>query len=169
MTMKKTITGFAVLIGLASAASSAQAQARFATSSTDVVKAEKLEAQAKALYESPKEYRKAARLHVQAAELRPAGDIERVNDLRQAARLFYYSGAETTARETMVQAGDAAMADGDVVNAAGTFLDAAFLYRDAGMQATANELIRKAHLLSNSPLLSASDREAILSRIQATA
>lgn len=169
--MRKTITGgFAVLLGIAlGMPAPADAQARYAASSTDLAKAQQLEAQAEALYTVPNEYRKAARLHLRAADLRPAGDLERVAGLRQAARLFYYSGAMVDARETMVKAADAAMEAGDVLNAAETYLDAAFLYREAGMQAEMNTLVRKAQLLSNSPFLTARDRDSIRNRIQISA
>lgn len=165
---KITMVAFAGFLGLAFAAP-AQAQARYAASSRDVVEAERLEAEARALYTSPKQFRKAAQLHERAAELRPAGDLERARDLRQAARLYYYAGEGSAARRTMVAAGDAALEAGDVIAAAETYLDAAFLYREAGQADQRNELVRKAHLLSNSPLLSAQDRSAILSRIRVTA
>lgn len=162
------MSGLAILFG-AVLAVPADAQTRFASSSTDIARAEKLEAAAEALYTSPDDYRKAARLHEEAAALRPAGDLQRVSNLRQAARLFYYSGSKTTARETMVKAADAALEAGDVLNAASTYLDAAFLYREANMPARRNELVHKAQLLSNSPLLSAGDRSSILNRIQVSA
>lgn len=160
--------GFAVLFATALAAP-AGAQARFATDATDVARAEALEAKAEALYQSPGKYKQAARLHEQAAGLRPAGDEKRWTGLRQAARLYYYAGSASQSRAAMVRAADEAMAAGDVITAASTYLDAAFLFRETGRGAEAAELVRKAQLLSNSPLLSRQDRNAILSRIQAAA
>lgn len=160
--------GFALVAGLALAVP-AQAQTRYVTSGTDVTQAERLEEQAAALYDTPAKFKEAARLHEQAAELRAAGDVKRVSNLRQAARLWYYAGSESRALHTMVRAADDAMAAGDVVTAATTYLDAAFLYREANQPAQANELIRKAQLLSTSPLITSRDRDAILGRIQASA
>jgi hypothetical protein len=169
-TMNKTTTGFAVLLGVALAAPvQAQTAARFASTATDVARAAELESQAVALYESPRSFKRAARLHEQAAELRPAGDLVRIDDLRQAARLYHYAGSTGKARDLMVRAADAALAAGDVVSAAETYLDAAFLYQEAGMNAEVTTLVKKAQLLTNSPLITARDRTAILSRIQVSA
>jgi len=168
--MNKMMSGFAVLLGVALAAPvQAQTAARFASTATDVARAAELESQAVALYESPRSFKRAAKLHEQAAELRPAGDLVRIDDLRQAARLYHYAGSTAKARDLMVRAGDAALAAGDVLNAAETYLDAAFLYREAGMGGEVLQLVKKAQLLTNSPLISARDKSSILSRIQASA
>ena len=168
--MNKTMSGFAVLLGVALAAPvQAQTAARFASTATDVARAAELESQAVSLYESPRSFKRAAKLHERAAELRPAGDLIRVDNMRQAARLYHYAGSAAKARDLMVRAGDAALGAGDVLNAAETYLDAAFLYREAGMANEVQQLVKKAQLLTNSPLISARDKSSILSRIQASA
>jgi tetratricopeptide (TPR) repeat protein len=167
--MRTTIRGSFVLVAALALAAPANAQTRMVTGETNVSEAMQLEAQAAALYQAPSKYKDAARLHERAAELRPAGDVKRVDNLVQAARLWYYAGAQSRAREVMVRAGDGALAAGDVVTAATTYLDAAFLYRDAGQPAEANRLIQKAQLLSNSPQITSSDRDDILRRIQVSA
>jgi ATP/maltotriose-dependent transcriptional regulator MalT len=170
MTRKLIGGGFAVLMGMTLAAPvDAQTSARFASVETNVARAAELEAQATAMYHSPRDYKRAAKLHEEAAELRPAGDRIRVDDLRQAARLYHYTGSTLKARELMVQAAEDAHAAGDVVAAAESYLDAAFLYFEAGMPNEVTKLVEKAELLSKSPLISSSDRKMILSRIQVSA
>jgi tetratricopeptide (TPR) repeat protein len=166
--MKKTIAGAALVAAAMSvAAADANAQTRFASNDGNVAEAARLEAKAATLYHAPKRFNEAARLHERAAELRPVGDAQQIENLRQAARLYHYAGNDAKARETMHRAADTALATGHVVAAASTYLDAAFLYRRAGMTEQMNELIRKARLLTNSPALSSQERESILVRLNA--
>jgi hypothetical protein len=71
------------------------------------------EARAAELYDSPKQYRRAAGLHLKAAELRELGDPLRVRNQSFAARLYYYAGDRDRAQTTLeAAAGDARDAGG---------------------------------------------------------
>ncbi len=166
----KGIAAIALLLGAALAASAeAQSNARFTSSATNVAEAAELEARATGLYHSIRDYPRAAKLHERAAALRSAGDAQRVDNLRRAALLYHYSGKLTQARAAMTAAGDAALAAGDVRTAAAAYLDAAFLSKEDGLGEETNRLVRKAQLLTNSPLLSAQEKDAILRRIRVSA
>jgi hypothetical protein len=169
--MRKTILSSLVIgMTLVGTIDSVNAQMQFApkTAST-VASANDLEAKAAALYSTPKRYREAARLLMEAAGLREAGDPQRVKNLRQAGRLFYYTGNPESARAAMEQAADAALAVGDVKIAAEAYLDAAFLAQSVKSTAEVRRFIEKARLLTNSPLLSAEEKVIILERINAAA
>ena len=124
-----------------------------------------LESQAQAFFGTPKRYGDAAKLYVRAAEIRVAGDPQRIMDLMMASRMSYYDGSTTRAWEIMERAAEEALAAGDVVNAAHAFVDASFLAKEAGANTRVIELARRAQLLTSSPLLETAQREAILSRI----
>lgn len=131
------------------------------------VSPEELETQAQKLFESPKKYNDAVKLYVRAAEMRAPGDPVRITDLVMASRLSFYAGKEHRAAELMERAADEAHAAGDVVRAANAYIDASFLAREAGLELKVFELVKKAQLLTASPLLAKSDKEAILARIAA--
>ena len=131
------------------------------------VSPEDLEAQAQRLFETPKKYGEAVKLYVKAADMRSPGDPMRITDLVMASRLSYYAGKETRAAELMERAADEAHAAGDVVRAANAYIDASFLAQAAGNHLKVPELVKKAQLLTSSPLLAASERESILRRIAA--
>jgi hypothetical protein len=131
------------------------------------VSPEDLEAKAQQLFETPKKYGEAVKLFVKAADLRSPGDPMRITDLVMASRLSYYAGKETRAAELMERAADEAHAAGDVVGAANAYIDASFLAQAAGNGVKVPELVKKAQLLTSSPLLAASEREKILKRIAA--
>ena len=131
------------------------------------VSPEALEAKAKQLYETPKKYGEAVKLYVRAADMRTPGDPMRVTNLVMASRLSFYTGKKTRAADLMERAADEAHAAGDVVRAANAYIDASFLAQAAGNDVKVMELVSKAQLLTASPLLATSDREAILRRIAA--
>jgi hypothetical protein len=124
-----------------------------------------IEAQAKALHDQPRQYRRAAELYLQASDLRLASEPERVKNRKMAAQLFFYSGNVARARVVMEEAADAALAAGDIVTAAHTFLDASVLARGDNSDNDANRLARKAELLMKSPLVSTAHRQEVLGRI----
>ena len=166
--MRKTITGMAIVAGALLVGTGVEAQsARFAATDANVAQAAALEAKAATLYSAPKRFNEAARMLERAAELRPAGDAQQIDDLWQAARLYHYAGNGARARAAMLRAADTALATGHVVSAASTYLDAAYLHAQAGFTEQAKELIGKAELLSRSPTLSEKDRKAIVSRLNA--
>ncbi|MCI0435757.1 MAG: hypothetical protein L0271_19260 [Gemmatimonadetes bacterium] len=132
---------------------------------TDDVDAAVLESRAQSLFPVPKKYGEAAKLYLQAADLRVAGDPQRVADLMMASRLSYYNGRTSRAWEIMKRAAEEALATGDVINAAHAFVDASFLAKEAGAMTEVVALIERAQLLTASPLLDTNDRAAIRARI----
>jgi hypothetical protein len=124
-----------------------------------------IEAQARVLQEQPKQYRRAAELYMQASDLRTPAEPERIADRKMAARLFFYSGNTARARVVMEQAADWALAAGDILQAAHTYLDASVLARDSRASGEANRLAGKAELLTQSPVIAESARQEVLARI----
>lgn len=103
----------------------------------------------------------AAQLAEQAAELRAPGDPKGVTDLLIAASGRYYSGDPTHARALYVQAAERALADGDVVVAARSFMLAAIVANKQHDSATL-DLKARAERLAGSPLLTETQRRHIL-------
>jgi hypothetical protein len=124
-----------------------------------------LETQARSLFSSPTRYAEAVRLFVKAAELRDIGDPQRVKNLTMASRLTYYRGDTGDALDLMRRAADEAMSTGDVLAAAHAFMDSAHLAHEIGRTGVASELLKKAEMLSYSPLIAQDDREHIRLRI----
>lgn len=167
MTRKMMSTAFVVLV-LATSGAPAAAQTQLAMStrsSGPIEKAEELERQAEALYTQPDRYADAARLHMRAVELRPVGDPERIRGLAMAGRLFFYAGKVEDALGAMEQGATAALSAGDVLNAANAFVDASHLAGQLGRVQDAERLNERARLLTNSPLLSETDRRHIAGRL----
>jgi hypothetical protein len=129
------------------------------------LKADALRRQAELLYERPRSYRRAAALHEKEAQLRSVNDTERVNALAQSARLYAYVGDLGQARALMERAARSALQRGDVMRAAHALLDAAFLAIGDRDLNSGYALARQAGLLSQSPLLSEAERNAIVRRI----
>lgn len=129
-------------------------------------KALALREEAVALYAQPKRAAEAARLHVREARLRGPRDREAVEALIMAARLFSYANRPFDSRKTMEQAGDRAIAIGDVATAAHAYLDAAFIALNAREPAEVQRLGRKAFLLTDSPLLSLVERDQLRKRFK---
>lgn len=124
-----------------------------------------LAAQAESLYSTPRKWRKAASLHLRAAELRPIGDGSAVRDLSMAAHLYRAAGAEGRARAAMERAADQAAKRGDIFTAATAYVDAGFLALEARREDKVPALARKAELLAKSPLLTSEQRARIMSRV----
>lgn len=124
-----------------------------------------LEKQAASLYESPKHYKRAAALHIEAANLRALDDPMRVKNRALAAKLYYYAGDKSKGYELLRQAADEALAAGDVLVAASTYLDASYVALELKRGETVLELANKAKLLLSSPLVDARERDRLLSRI----
>jgi|SRR5690606_31805756 len=124
-----------------------------------------LEKQAAELYESPKQFKRAAALHVKAADLRAPDDPMRVKDRSLAGRLYYYAGDKAKGFELLRQAGDEALAAGDVLTAATVYLDASYVAQELKRGEAVLELANKAKLLLSSPLVDARERDRLLSRI----
>ena len=110
-------------------------------------------------------YRDAARLYRRSAEFRAAEDSVGVQCLTEAAALAYAAGDRSAARTDMARAAERALARGDLRAAALAYLDAAWIAQEQEKPGKVWELGHRAEILANSPLLSESDRGAILQRI----
>jgi hypothetical protein len=127
--------------------------------------ATRLEADALSLSESPTDLGRAAELFRQAAALRPAGDPVAMRDLIQAARYSFYSGKRERALKDFAAAAETALRFGDVLGAAESFLDAAWVAQQVRDGALALRYAVRAQELSASPLLNESDRTRLMSRL----
>jgi hypothetical protein len=111
----------------------------------------------------------AADLYRQAARLRDAGTLETARNYVKAGRLAYYAGEHRTAMFDLRNAGENAVAAGDVVTAARAYLDAAWIAVDLEEGELARDLTLRASRLTASPLLSQEDREYFQARVGSTA
>ncbi len=135
----------------------------------DVARALELEARAWAMRDQMNRYPTAARLYREAADLRPDHDPQKVENLRQASRMSYYSNRPDQASRDAEAAARAALRRGDVVTAADAFVDAAWLAARAGKAAQFEHLVEEATLLAGSPLLAEVQREQLLRRLEEAA
>ncbi len=162
----RTISVLAVIVAAGIVPSFARAQTSV-KSAPPAPAFQKVEKQANMLLDQPRKWTQAAALYEQAAALRPAGDPTGVQDLVVAAGAYRWSGHKGMAREVYVQAGERALAMGDVDNAARCFLLAAVVANEQKNYAVANDLNARARLLASSPLLSAGQRRNILAQFEA--
>jgi hypothetical protein len=128
------------------------------------VKADSLHDAAVALVAAHR-WRDAARLHRRSAALRAPDDPQGFKCLTNAAALAYASGDRSGAREDMADAAAQALARGDLRAAALAYLDAAWIAQEQNDPRQVWDLGHRAEMLAASPLLGASDRDAILQRI----
>jgi hypothetical protein len=131
----------------------------------DVARAEQLRAKALALYSEPGSWKRVAWLHERAARLRPPDDPRLIGDLVVAAALIDRYGNHRQARRLMEEAAGAALAVGDVAQAAHHYITAAIMANRTNDGATAWKLVNKAQLLANSPLLDKYACDCIRARI----
>jgi hypothetical protein len=127
--------------------------------------ATRLEADALSLSESPSDLGKAADLFRQAAGHRPAGDPIAVKDLIQAARFSFYSGKRDRALRDFAAAAESALRIGDIVAAAESFLDAAWVAQQVSDGSLTLRYVGRARELTASPLLTEGDRARLLNRL----
>ncbi|HEX2249854.1 MAG TPA: hypothetical protein VHH32_05860, partial [Gemmatimonadales bacterium] len=113
-------------------------------------------------------YRDAARLYRRSAEFRAAEDSLGIKCLTEAAALAYAAGDRSGARTDMARAAERALARGDLKAAALAYLDAAWIAQEQKQPRKVWEFGHRAEMLAASPLLSESDRGAILQRIKRT-
>jgi hypothetical protein len=162
ITSRLTITG-ALLATLAlPAALSAQYQLPTLTSAA---RADSLHQAAAALVTAHR-YGDAARLHRRSAQLRDADDPLAFRCLKEAAALEYATGDRTSARIDMAAAAAQALARGELRDAALAYVDAAWIAQEQKNPRQVWELGHRAEMLADSPLLSTSDRLAIMQRIE---
>jgi tetratricopeptide (TPR) repeat protein len=159
--------GAAALAVLLGAATAANAQTNGSNGNTiNIPRAEALEAQAVALYPAASlDYGKVARLYDQAARLRPDDDPARVYDLRVSAIMYQRAHKLSASLRNLTLAAETALQYGDVVMAANTFVDAAWVAREQQDIEAAIRLFQKAECLSRSPLMSLADARALRSRL----
>ncbi len=149
----------AVLVAGSAAAASAQT-----TANVPVGEIETLEMKAQEHMQKLGDWGRAATLFRRAAELRPSSDPVGVDDLLQAARLAYYHGDKGDAVRDFEAAGRRALALGDVIAAANAFVDAAWVADENGRGAKALDLVDRARLLANSPLMPDEIRDNLRNR-----
>lgn len=142
--------------------------ARVAPADPDLERARALEAEARGLSDQMKRRARAARLYRQAADLRPAHDPKKVENLRHASRMNFYAGRTDAAIRDAHDASQVALRQGDLVEAAHAYLDAAWLAAREGQAERAEQWVEEARLLSTSPLLAQGQQEEIRTRMRDT-
>ncbi len=153
-----------VLLATAGLPSPAPAQYRLPTIVSSV-KADSLHEAAVELRTAGR-WRDAARLYRRSAEFRAAEDPRSFQSLTEAAALAYAAGDRSGARTDMARAAERALARGDLRAAALAYLDAAWIAQEQKKPRQVYEFGHRAEILAASPLLSDSDRGAILQRIE---
>lgn len=153
-----------VLLATAGIPASAAAQYRLPTIVSSA-KADSLHEAALRLA-TAKRWSDAARLHRRSAEFRAAEDPLGSQCLSEAAALVYAAGDRSAARSDMVKAAERALVRGDLRGAANAYLDAAWIAQEQKKTNQVWEFGHRAEILAASPLLSESDRGAILRRIE---
>lgn len=159
-------TALAVLVaaGLGTGGLRAQATAPGSDEPERLARAQELVKQAEEATKDRDSFGTAARLYREAADLRGTHP-DAVKPLILAGTLSYYTGREGQAIDDLARAGELALAFGDVVTAADSFLDAAWVAERDGRDARAIELGRRAEMLSSSPLIQRRERASILNRL----
>ncbi len=137
-----------------------------AQSARDLTAAVSLEARATAQTDVSKGLGRAADMLVQAAALRVPTDPIGVGDLAAAASGYYFSGKLARARAVSVQAGERALAIGDVDVAAHAFVFAAIIASQQRDEPGRDSLIARGNALAASPLLSQAQRLSILAQFR---
>ena len=112
-----------------------------------------------------KDMKRAAKMHLRAAELRGEEAADSYTCLWTAAMLYYGAGDDGKAAELLERAAEQAANRGDVVNAASAFLDASSLASTMSQPERAVRLGRRAESLSTSPLLSTAQRASLRARM----
>lgn len=124
-----------------------------------------LHSRAMELYEQPERWEEAGELHERAAKLLSKNAADGYFGFQRAAVLYFYAGDVARARKAMERAAEVADATGDLLTAAHTWVDAAFLAVAEGYAGKKREFVRTARELAASELLTDVDREVILARI----
>jgi tetratricopeptide (TPR) repeat protein len=147
----------AVLSALAAPRASAQdgpvKLAAVGTVESAVAKAEAFRAEAEGLKGRLSNFPKMKRLYEQAARVAPQTDLERVTDLLQAGRIAFYLRDLPEAQRLLIRAAETARDMGDVFRAGQSYVEAAIVTARLGEAEYARELLHRAHLLAESPLL----------------
>lgn len=147
----------ALMIGVTTAAGYAQTR-----SDTDIEQAVALEKKANTYLDVPDKWSQVARALEQAAQLRGAEDPQAIKDLMFSANVRLQVGDHVRAQQQFVQAAEWALAMGDVEKAAHGFTRAAVIAVELKDVSYAHQLCDRAEKLARSPLLTPSQRDAIL-------
>ena len=117
------------------------------------------------LYETPARWEEAGEMHERVAKGLPKNDAAAYFGFHRAAVLYFYADDTARARKAMEKAAEVAEATGDVLTAAHTWVDAAFLAVAEGYAGKKREFVRNVRGLATSELLTAADRDGILARV----
>jgi hypothetical protein len=168
-------TGFAVAAAAAAlllalpATADAQSREMYELPALQAVAFENpLHSRAMELYETPERWEEAGELHERAAKLLRKKDAEQFFGFQRASLLYFYAGKTARSRKAMERAADVAEATGDVLTAANTWVDAAFIAVAEGYAGKKRAFVKNARLLAASELLGDADRQAIIARIDGT-
>ena len=164
----RTLARAITAVALAAAPSVARAQQTLDpvhVSAAPVARADRLEAEAAALPSELAQFPKAARLYEEAAAARPFGETRTAQSLRTAAFYRYHSGNSAASVRLLERAAENALAAGDVVAAANSYIDAALVADEMRATDRSVDLAQRAERLSRSPLLDATQRGALRTRI----
>ena len=125
----------------------------------------RLEGAALLLSETPADLGRAADLYREAAALRPSGDPIAVKNLIQAARFSFYSGKHDRALRDFAAAAESALRIGDMVAAAESFIDAAWVAQQSHDGTQALRYATRAREVTASPFIRDADRARLLGRM----
>ena len=160
MTWRTSILGACVaLVGTAVGAS-----AQTGPADDSLGEAAELVRQADNAVEAKGDWGRAAVLYQEAAELSD-GDPVAATRHRQAGVLAFYAGREGRAIQQLTRAAEASLAWGDVVGAARSYLDAAWVAHQEGDGERTLSLAERAERLARSPLLARAERADLMRRI----
>jgi len=118
-----------------------------------------------ALYETPSRWAEAGELHEAAARELTRNDAGQFFGFNRAALLYLYAGETGRSRRAMERAASVAEATGDVLTAANSWVDAAFIAVAEGFPGKRRQFVTRARGLAESDLLSADESASILARI----
>lgn len=118
-----------------------------------IATAEQLRARAAELNGDMRNFGKMKRLYEAAARAAPENDLQRVNDLRRAGQIAFYMRDLPEAQRLLVSAAEMARDFGDVFQAGESYLDAAVATAQLGDAEYARDLLHRAKMLAQSPLL----------------
>ncbi len=159
---------FLVALSMANAPPAAAQVIGYATTArSHDAEADRLQRRAEGLRDRPDRWAEAGDLYARAASLRGAGDPRAIDAWFLASRVYHHAGRTADAVRVLQLAGEAALATGDVLRAAHSFTDAAWVLARIDRKGEAAEALRRAQLLARSPLLRDSERLELTRRIDA--
>lgn len=118
-----------------------------------VAQAEALRAEAERLNQRLSNFPKMKRLYEEAARVAPETDLRRITDLLRAGKIAFYLRDLPEAQRLLIRAAETARNMGDVFRAGQSYVEASIVTAQLGDVEYARELLKRAHLLAESPLL----------------